>query len=82
MTHGRRAIRLKRDSIGKHINVSMTCRRGTVKQRASDPLSGQIWFGTSAKDIRTQLEAEEITIPLYFIRVGSDYYLRKGSHWC
>jgi hypothetical protein len=45
-----------------------------------DPASGQIWFGASAKDIVAQMEAEGRVIPLYFVRVGTDYYLRKGPY--
>jgi hypothetical protein len=43
-----------------------------------DPVRGRIWFGASAKDIVAQMEAEGVTMPLYFVRIGSDYYLRKG----
>jgi hypothetical protein len=45
-----------------------------------DPVSGQIWFGASTKDIVAQMEAEGIVTPLYFVRVGTDYYLRKGRY--
>jgi hypothetical protein len=45
-----------------------------------DPVSGRIWFGVSAKDIVSQIVAEGVTTPLYFVRVGSDHYLRKGRH--
>ena len=45
-----------------------------------DPVSWRVWFGESAKDIVAHMEAEGVTTPLYFIRVGSDHYLRKGSH--
>jgi hypothetical protein len=47
-----------------------------------DPVSGRIWFGPSAKAIAAQLAAEGRIIPLYFIRIGSDVYLRKGSQQC
>jgi hypothetical protein len=47
-----------------------------------DPASGRVWFGESAKDIVAQMEAEGSSTPLYFVRVGSEYYLRKGGHWC
>jgi hypothetical protein len=47
-----------------------------------DPVSGRVWFGSSAKDIVAQMEAEGICIPLYFVRIGSDFYLRKGSYRC
>jgi hypothetical protein len=43
-----------------------------------DPSSGRIWFEASAKDIVVQMEAEGMMIPLYFVRVGTDHYLRKG----
>ncbi len=46
-----------------------------------DPVSGRVWFGASAKDIVTQMEAEGVAVPLYFVRVGSDFYLRKGRYW-
>ena len=42
-----------------------------------DPSSGRVWFGESTKDIVAQMETEGVTTPLYFVRVGSEYYLRK-----
>jgi hypothetical protein len=45
-----------------------------------DPVSGRIWCGPSAKAIVAQLAAEGLTISLYFLRIGSDVYLRKGYH--
>jgi hypothetical protein len=47
-----------------------------------DPVQGRVWFGDSAQAIVAQLAAEGLTIPLYFVRVGSDYYLRKGRRPC
>jgi hypothetical protein len=47
-----------------------------------DPGSGRIWFGPSAKAIVAQLAAEGLTTPLYFLRIGRDVYLRKGSQRC
>jgi hypothetical protein len=47
-----------------------------------DPASGRLWFGPSAKAIVAQLAAEGLTIPLYFLRIGSDAYLRKGCQRC
>ena len=47
-----------------------------------DPVSGRMWFGPSAKAIVAQLATEGLTIPLYFLRIGSDVYLRKGYHQC
>jgi hypothetical protein len=44
-----------------------------------DPVSGRVWFGESAQDIVRQMNAEGIDTLLYFVRVGSDYYVRKGG---
>jgi hypothetical protein len=45
-----------------------------------DPVSGRVWFGESSLDIVDQLDEEGIDVPLYFVRVGQDYYWRKGGH--
>ena len=45
-----------------------------------DPFSGRVWFGESGIDIRKQMHAEGIDSPLYCIRVGYSYYVRKGGH--
>jgi len=45
-----------------------------------DPVSGRVWFGASAKDIVAQMEAEGVSVPLYFVRIGFDFYLRKGGY--
>ena len=44
-----------------------------------DPVSGRVWFGESAKDIVSRLDAAGISAPLYFLRVGQDFYARKGG---
>jgi hypothetical protein len=44
-----------------------------------DPVSGRIWFGRKALDIAKQMRAEGIDRPFYCVRVGSDYYGRKGG---
>ncbi len=46
---------------------------------AIDPVSGNIWFGESAKDIWRQQDAEGVRPPCYLVRVGKGYYLRKGG---
>ena len=46
---------------------------------AIDPVSGRVWFGDSATDIWRQQDAEGLQAPCYFVRVGKDYYLRKGG---
>jgi hypothetical protein len=43
-----------------------------------DPVTGRIWFGESASDIWHQRQLEGIDAPIYCVRVGYDYYLRKG----
>jgi hypothetical protein len=45
-----------------------------------DPISGHVWFGERALDIAEQMRAEGIDRPFYCVRVGRDYYLRKGGH--
>jgi hypothetical protein len=44
-----------------------------------DPKSGRVWFGESATDIRRQQDAAGDTAPLFCLRVGQDYYVRKGG---
>jgi CO/xanthine dehydrogenase Mo-binding subunit len=44
-----------------------------------DPVSGRIWFGESATAIRSQMDAEGLDAPLLCLRVGHDYYVRKGG---
>jgi hypothetical protein len=45
-----------------------------------DPHSGRIWFGESILDVVAQRDAEGIEGLLFFERVGSDAYFRKGGH--
>jgi hypothetical protein len=44
-----------------------------------DPNTGRVWLGESASDIWQQMDVEGVDVPLYFVRVGSDYYVRKGG---
>ena len=55
----------------------VSSRRG--RTAGIDPASGRLWFGASAQEIVAQMEAEGVTTPLYFVRVGLDSYLRKGG---
>lgn len=57
----------------------LTAQRGQAA--GIDPASGRVWFGNSAKDIVLRLEADGIRVPLFFLRVGQDYYGRKGGRW-
>jgi hypothetical protein len=43
-----------------------------------DPLSGRVWIGEDAEEILDRLESEGLDTPLYFVRIGHDYYFRKG----
>ena len=44
-----------------------------------DPETGRVWFGQSGIDIRKQQESEGGWRPLYLLRVGRTYYIRKGG---
>lgn len=43
-----------------------------------DPNTREVWFGQSAIDIHDQRASQGLVSPLYFVRVGSPTYLRKG----
>ena len=43
-----------------------------------DPVSGRMWFGESIQDVVSQRDAEGLDSPLFFERVGSPAYFRKG----
>jgi len=46
-----------------------------------DPVTGRIWFGASIKEVVAELHAAGYPqTPLFFVRVGSDFYYRKGGH--
>jgi hypothetical protein len=47
-----------------------------------DPVTGRIWFGESARDVVEKMHAEGIDAVLFCIRVGFDYYVRKGRRAC
>jgi hypothetical protein len=44
-----------------------------------DPVTGRVWFGGSIKEVVAQLESAGVDTPLYFVRVGSPTYYRKGG---
>ena len=44
-----------------------------------DPATGQVWFGKTALEIWKQMEAAGHMVPLFFLRVGQDHYVRKGG---
>ena len=45
-----------------------------------EPVSGCIWFGDSIQDVIAHRDADGNTAPLFFMRVGSATYYRKGGH--
>ena len=45
-----------------------------------EPVSGRIWFGDSIQDVVAQRDADGSAAPLFFVRVGSTAYYRKGGH--
>jgi hypothetical protein len=45
-----------------------------------DPVSGCIRFGESIQDVVAQRDADGSEAPLFFVRVGSTSYYRKGGH--
>lgn len=42
-----------------------------------DPVTGEVFFGSSAKEISMRLQVEGTHRPLYFVRIGSDHYVEK-----
>jgi hypothetical protein len=44
-----------------------------------DPVRGCIWFGDSIQDVIAQRDADGSEAPLFFMRVGSRTYYRKGG---
>lgn len=44
-----------------------------------DPVSRSIWFGDSIQDVIAQRDAAGSPAPLFFVRVGSATYYRKGG---
>jgi hypothetical protein len=44
-----------------------------------DPSSGRLWFGESMADVVAQRDAHGNDSPLFFERVGSETYWRKGG---
>jgi hypothetical protein len=43
-----------------------------------DPGTGRIWLGDSIQDVVARRDADGFAAPLYVIRIGSEYYFRKG----
>ncbi len=45
-----------------------------------EPVNGSVWFGDSIQDVIAQRDAAGNGGPLFFVRVGSEVYYRKGGH--
>ena len=45
-----------------------------------EPITGRVWFGGSIQDVVAQWDADGIAAPLFFVRVGSETYYRKGAY--
>ena len=45
-----------------------------------DPSSGRVWFGETALDVTENMNAAGVDVPLYCVRVGQDYYVRKAQN--
>ena len=66
--------------LGSSTSASTMFRIAIGQTAGIDPISGGVWFGESAADIWRQRQAEGLDSPVYCVRVGYEYYLRKGSH--
>jgi len=60
-------------------------RRNDLSKRSGqtagiDPVSCRIWFGDSIQEVIGQRDADGSAAPLFFMRVGSESYYRKGGH--
>ena len=53
--------------------------RDVGKTAGIDPQSGRVWIGESIPDVLAQRNAEGINSLLFFERVGSKTYYRKGG---
>ena len=49
------------------------------KTAGIDPNSGRVWIGESIQDVVSQRNADGIDSLLFFERIGSDTYYRKGA---
>ena len=49
------------------------------KTAGIDPNTGHVWIGESIQDVVSQRNAEKIDSLLFFERVGSNTYYRKGG---
>lgn len=49
------------------------------KTAGIDPISGQVWIGATVQDVVALRDADQVSQPLYFVRIGSPAYYRKGG---
>jgi len=51
----------------------------TGKTAGIDPRTGRVWIGGTIQDVLSQRDAAGIDSPLFFERIGSKAYYRKGG---
>lgn len=51
----------------------------TGKTAGIDPCSGAVWIGETIQDVLAQRNADGVDALLFFERVGSEAYYRKGG---
>lgn len=45
-----------------------------------EPGTGRVWLGASIQEVIAQRDAAGCLDPLFFMRIGSPSYYRKGGH--
>jgi hypothetical protein len=53
----------------------------TGRTAGIDPQSGRVWIGDSIPDVLAMRNADGVEALLFFERVGSPTYYRKGGRW-
>ncbi|REJ89535.1 MAG: hypothetical protein DWQ29_07535 [Planctomycetota bacterium] len=49
------------------------------KTAGIDPQTGRVWIGESIQDVLSQRDADGVDSLLFFERIGSETYYRKGA---
>jgi len=52
---------------------------GIGKPAGIDPHTGRVWIGESIQDVLSQRDADGLDSLLFFERIGSETYYRKGG---
>lgn len=48
------------------------------KVAAVDPAGGGVWIGDSGVAVADKMHADGVHSPVWLVRIGSDYFVRKG----